>query len=238
MTTKKSRFTPLQIIVHLAGWIPLAQILYAFFTDNLTANPIQRIEQLTGITALTFLVLSLACTPVAAISGWKRLTQRRKALGNYGFMYAALHVSTFVAVDYGLDLNAILRDVGTKQYIIIGAAAFLLLLPLAITSFNYWMKRLGKNWKRLHRLVYVIVPLVVLHFALVVKGNITSLQGNLAQPVLYGGAAALLLFLRIPAIKNALIRLRARISDAVVKPGSPQAPSLESSSEPQGMPDG
>jgi sulfoxide reductase heme-binding subunit YedZ len=112
------------------------------------------------VAVLTLLLLSRACSPVAAISGWKRLTQRRKALGNYGFMYAAMHVSTFIAVDYGFDLNAILRDVGTKQYIIIGATAFLLLLPLAITSFKYWMKRLGKNWKRLHRLV-IITPLVI-----------------------------------------------------------------------------
>lgn len=225
MTMKNSRFTFLQIIVHIAGWFPLAQILYAFFTDNLTANPIQRIEQLTGIAALTFLLLSLACTPLASISGWKRLTQRRKALGNYGFMYAALHVSTFVAVDYGFDLSAILRDVGTKQYIIVGATAFLLLLPLAITSFKYWMKRLGKNWKRLHRLVYIIVPLVVLHFALVVKGNITSLQGNLARPLLYGGVAVVLLLLRIPALKNALIRMRTRMGNALVNRAKRQASS-------------
>lgn len=220
---KNLHFTPLQIIAHIAGWIPLAQILYAFFTDNLTANPIQRIEQLTGITALTFLLLSLACTPVASISGWKRLAQRRKALGNYGFMYAALHVSTFIVVDYGFDLSAILRDVGTKQYIIIGAVAFLLLLPLAITSFKCWMKRLGKNWKRLHRLVYVISPLVILHFALVVKGNITSLQGNLARPLLYGGVAALLLLVRVPAIKNVLIRLRTHIGNAMVNRAKRQA---------------
>jgi sulfoxide reductase heme-binding subunit YedZ len=212
---KNLHFTPLQIVVHIAGWFPLGQIAYFYVTDKLTANPIQRIEQLTGVAALTFLLLSLACTPVAAISGWKKLTQRRKALGNYGFMYAAMHVSTFIAVDYGFDLNAILLDVGTKQYIIIGATAFLLLLPLAITSFKYWMKRLGKNWKRLHRLVYIITPLVILHFALVVKGNITSLQGNLARPLIYGSVAAILLLLRILPIKNGLIQLRTRIAGAI-----------------------
>ena len=180
----KPRFTPLQLLVHLAGWIPLVVLLFDLFRDNLTANPIQAIEQRTGYTALVFLALSLACTPLAFL-GWKELTQRRKALGNYGFLYAALHVTVFVAVDYGLNLEAILRDVGTKQYILIGATAFLLLVPLAATSFNYWMKRLGKNWKRLHRLVYLIAPLVVLHFFMARKGNILNLTGDVFEPLLF-----------------------------------------------------
>lgn len=212
---KKPRFTLLQILVHLAGWFPAAQLLYGLLTDNLTANPIQRLEQVTGINALTFLLFSLACTPLASIFGWKELTQRRKALGNYGFLYAALHVTIFIAVDYGLNLNTILRDVGTKQYIIIGAIAFLLLLPLAITSFNYWMKRLGKNWKRLHRLVYLISPLVVVHFLLAVKGNLENLSGNISQPVLYGVIAAVLLLLRLTPLKRVLIQLRTRLAETV-----------------------
>jgi sulfoxide reductase heme-binding subunit YedZ len=153
----------------------------------------------------------LACTPVSSILGWKELTQRRKALGNYAFLYAAVHVLAFVGLDYGFKLGAILRDVGTKWYILIGLTAFLLLLPLAITSFNYWMKRLGKNWKRLHKLVYIIAPLVVFHFFLAVKGDLFRLQGNILQPMLYGGIALLLLALRIPAVKTALITLRRRL---------------------------
>ena len=206
---KKPRFTPLQIIVHLAGWIPLAVLIFDLFTDNLTANPIQAIEKRTGFTAITFLILSLACTPLAFL-GWKQLTQRRKALGNYGFLYAAIHVIVFVAVDYGLNLNAILRDVGTKQYILIGATAFLLLLPLAITSFNYWMKRLGKNWKRLHKLVYFISPLVVIHFFMARKGDFFNLKGDVAQPLIYAVIIGLLLLLRLDAVKKALTGLRTR----------------------------
>ena len=208
---KMPRITPLQLVVHIAGWLPLVLLVQGFYTDQLTANPIQAIEQRTGIQALTFLLLSLACTPVASIFGWKELTQRRKALGLYGFLYAALHVITFFAIDYGLDLEAVWRDVWNKSYIIIGATAFLLLLPLAVTSFKYWMKRLGKNWKRLHKLVYIISPLVVVHFLLVVKGSLTQLQGNIYQPLLYGSIAALLLILRIPKIKQALITLRNRL---------------------------
>lgn len=213
------RFTPLQLLVHLAGWIPLTVLVFDLFTDNLTANPIQAIEQRTGYTALVFLTLSLACTPLAFL-GWKELNQRRKALGNYGFLYAALHVTVFVAVDYGLNLEAILRDVGTKQYILIGAAAFLLLMPLAATSFNYWMKRLGKNWKRLHRLVYLIAPLVVLHFFMARKGNFLALSGDVLQPLIFAVVIGILLLLRLAPVKRAWTRLRTRLLPLVKETSS------------------
>jgi methionine sulfoxide reductase heme-binding subunit len=208
---KKPRYTLLQIIVHIGGWAPAAVIAFNFFARRLTANPIQAIEQQTGIQALTFLLMSLACTPLSSVFGWHELTQRRKALGNYAFLYATIHVTTFVWLDYGLDLLAIWRDVGTKWYILIGLSAFLLLLPLAFTSFTYWQKRLGKNWKRLHRLVYIISPLVAIHFLLSVKGDLFRLSGNIAQPLLYGSIALILLILRIPRIKNTLIGLRTRM---------------------------
>lgn len=208
MSNPKRPYTPLQVLVHLAGWFPLAQMAWLLFTDGLSANPIQDLQQRTGINALTFLIYSLACTPLATIGGWRELTQRRKALGNYGFLYASLHVALFVVVDYGLDWSAMLRDVGSKWYILIGLAAFLMLLPLAFTSFNYWMKRLGKAWKRLHRLVYIISPLVIIHFALAAKADFTTLQGNVVQPLLFGVIAILLLLVRIPFVKNRLIQLR------------------------------
>jgi sulfoxide reductase heme-binding subunit YedZ len=208
---RKPRFTLLQILVHLAGVLPLAWLIYSGLINNLTANPIQAIEQRSGRYALTFLLLSLACTPIASISGWKEPIQRRKALGLYGFLYAALHVLTFFVIDYGLDLRAVWRDVANKAYIILGATAFLLLLPVALTSFKYWMKRLGKNWKRLHRLVYIISPLVVAHFFLAVKGNLGQLQGNLVLPLIYGGALAILLLARIPKVKLTLMGLRRRV---------------------------
>jgi sulfoxide reductase heme-binding subunit YedZ len=205
------RPTLLQIAVHIGGWIPLALIIYDYFNRSLTANPIQAIEQRTGINALTFLLFSLACTPLSSILGWYELTRRRKALGNYGFMYAGIHLTVFLGLDYGFNFMAILRDVGTKWYIIIGLAAFLLLLPLAVTSFKYWMKRLGRNWKRLHRLVYIISPLVVFHFLLSVKGDLFRLQGNIGRPILCGSIALLLLALRIPPVKRTLTGARTRL---------------------------
>jgi sulfoxide reductase heme-binding subunit YedZ len=204
----KARFTPLQIIVHIGGWLPLVLLALDFFNRKLGANPIQALEQRTGLYALNFLLLSLACTPLATLTSWREPPLRRKALGNYAFFYAFLHVFTFFVIDYGLNLAAVWRDVWNKWYIIIGATAFLLLLPLAVTSFNYWMKRLGKNWKRLHKLVYIISPLVIFHFFLVVKGSLAQLQGNLIQPLIYSGIALILLILRIPAVKKAIIRLR------------------------------
>lgn len=202
-------------------------IVYGFFTRQLSANPIQAIEQNTGIHALTFLLYSLACTPLSSILGWHELTQRRKALGNYGFMYAALHVTTFLWLDYGLDLLAIWRDVGTKWYILIGLTAFLLLLPLAFTSFQYWMKRLGKNWKRLHKLIYIIILLVATHYLMSVKGDLFRLSGNIARPLFYGSIALFLLTLRIPAVKLALIGLRTRIVDWFRKPKpAPEKPDI------------
>lgn len=214
---KKLHLTPLRIIVHLGGWLPLGYLAYNLFTDNLTANPIQAIEQRTGIYALTFLLLSLACTPGASILGWRELTQRRRALGNYAFLYAALHVFTFFVIDYGLNLATVWRDVRNKSYIIFGALAFSLLLPLAITSFDYWMKRLGKNWKRLHRLVYLIAPLAAAHYMLAVKGSVTRLQGDIVQPIIYGALIALLLILRIPALKRGLINMRLGLITALRK---------------------
>src|SRR5574341_1532852 len=110
------RVTPLQLVVHVGGWLPLALLITDYANRRLTANPIQAIEQRTGLTALTFLLLSLACTPLASIGGFKSVIARRKALGLYGFLYACLHVATFFVLDYDLNLRLILADVGTKWY--------------------------------------------------------------------------------------------------------------------------
>jgi sulfoxide reductase heme-binding subunit YedZ len=204
----KPRLTPWRLAVHAAGLLPLTSLLLDGLARRLTANPIQAVEQRTGIYALSFLLASLACTPLAALTGWREPARRRKALGLYGFLYAFLHVATFLGLDYGLNLRAVWLDVAGKAYILLGAAAFLALLPLALTSFPYWMKLLGKNWKRLHRLVYLISPLGVAHFLLAVKGDITQLRGDLAQPLLYAALALVLLLLRVPRVKQAVVRLR------------------------------
>jgi len=212
MEKAKTHSLTLRILVHIAGWLPLLILLIDYFNQNLTVNPIQAIEQRTGKIALTFLMASLTCTPIAFISGVKALSKPKKALGLYGFLYASIHLFTFLYIDYGLDFQAIWKDVGNKPYIIIGSVSFLMLAPLAFTSFKYWKKKLGKNWKRLHRLVYIISPLVVFHFFLVVKGSITTLQGDLGQPMIYGSIVLILLLIRIPKVKLFIINLRSKIT--------------------------
>ena len=211
---KKFSPKPLQLIVHTAGWAPLVRIAIGLQINNLTFNPIQKVEQITGLAGLVFLLLSLACTPLSNLMGWRQLTLRRKALGLYGFLYATLHIAVFIGVDYGLDLNAILHEAAGKNYFITGGLAFLALLPVAATSFTYWMKKLGKNWKRLHRLVYLVSPLVVFHYIFVVKGDITRLQGNLIRPLEYGLVATVLLLLRLPPVKRKVIAFRMSIQTA------------------------
>ena len=196
----------LQIAVHFGGILPAVVLLFSFFTGDLTANPIQALEQRTGIIALNFLLLSLACTPVSIITGYKKIVARKKALGNYAFLYASIHFLIFIGLDYGFDLQLILTDVGTKKFILFGLTALLLLLPLAVTSLNYWKKKLGPRWKTLHKLVYIISPIVTIHFLLSLKGDITQLQGNIVKPLIYGGIILFLLLTRIPFVKAFLAR--------------------------------
>jgi sulfoxide reductase heme-binding subunit YedZ len=208
--TKTPRYTPLQIVMHLGALFPLARLLFDLAAGGLSPNPIQDFEQRTGRAAVTLLLLSLACTPLNTLFGWRELLLRRRALGLYAFLYAAIHVLVFIDLDYGLDWKLILEAVVQKRFILAGAIAFLLLLPLAVTSFDYWVKRLRRNWKRLHQVVYIVGPLVILHFAWARKGDIFRLQGDVLQPFIYGLILVLLLVLRIPPVRKAIASFRTR----------------------------
>jgi methionine sulfoxide reductase heme-binding subunit len=202
------RFTPLQIAVHLYAWSVFVLLLIGLLTDNLTANPIQALEQRTGRHAITLLVLSLACTPLNNVFGWRELIKRRRTLGLYAFLYATLHVIIFVDLDYGLAWSLIVQTILEKPYIIVGVFSFLMLVPLAITSFDIWKKRLGKTWKRLHQMVYLIAPLVVLHYAWGKKGDFFRLQGEIIRPLIYAVIVILLLLMRLPRVRKALASFR------------------------------
>jgi sulfoxide reductase heme-binding subunit YedZ len=205
---KKLRYTPLQIIMHIYAWSALAHLLIDYFLGNLSVNPIQDLEQRTGRAAITLLVLSLLCTPLNTLFGWKEPLKRRRALGLYSFMYATIHVLIFIDLDYGLAWSLIIQSILEKPYIIFGVITFLLLTPLAVTSFDSWKVRLRKNWKRLHQTVYLIAPLAVLHFALSKKGDIFQLQGDIVRPLIYGLVVLTLLILRIPKIRKGLASFR------------------------------
>jgi methionine sulfoxide reductase heme-binding subunit len=206
-----ARYTPLQIAVHIYAWSALAHILFDFATGSISPNPIQELEQRTGRHAITLLVLALACTPLNTLFRWSELLKRRRTLGLYAFMYATIHVLIFINLDYGLAWSLIIQTIFEKPYIVVGLLGFLMLIPLAATSFDIWKKRLGKNWKRLHQTIYFTVPLLILHYAWGKKGDFFALQGDIIRPLIYGLVVALLLIMRIPAVRRALASLPSRI---------------------------
>jgi sulfoxide reductase heme-binding subunit YedZ len=149
----------------------------------------------------------------------------RRTLGLYAFMFAAIHFSIFIWLDYGLDLSLLLVEIVEKRYILVGAGALLILVSLAMTSFKWWMKRLGKNWKRLHRLVYLAGVLVIVHYAWAKKGDLLSLQGDIWQPLFFGLFLALLLIMRIPIVRRTVSNRRlifSRLQGSLQKLPRPQ----------------
>lgn len=206
-----TRYTPLQIAVHVYAWSGFAHLLFNFLIGNISPNPIQELEQRTGRHAITLLVLSLACTPLNTLFKWSEPLKRRRALGLYAFLYAAIHVLIFVNLDYGLAWSQIARTIFEKPYILVGVAGFLLMIPLAWTSFDIWKQRLGKAWKRLHRIVYLIAPLIVLHYAWSKKGDFFALTGEVIRPLIYGLIVALFLLMRLPPVRKFLASLPSRI---------------------------
>ncbi len=198
----KKKPSPLNIFVHLLALYPLGKLLFDYFTNNFSPNPIQDIEQDTGFAAVTLLLFSLATTPLRILFNWKEPGKYRRVLGLYAFLYATLHVIAYVALDYGFNLPLLIENTFEKRYTLVGSLAFLLLIPLAITSYKWGMKKIGKNWKTLHKTVYLIAPLVIIHFAWARKGDIFSLQGDVLQPFLYGVILIFLLILRISGIRK------------------------------------
>ena len=190
----------LQILTHIGALLPLAWLLWNYWQGQFIVDPVKEITTSTGKTALILLILSLACTPINTIFGFKHALRLRRPLGLYAFLYVGLHFLTFLGLDYGFDLHLIRQDILDQRYVWVGLATGLLLLPLAITSTKGWQKRLGKNWKRLHRLVYLASILDIVHFVWLTK--------DLREPLRYGGVVALNLIVRIPAIKRAISKAR------------------------------
>ena len=170
--------------------------MFSAWQGNLSADPIRASILRTGKIALVLLVLSLACTPLNTIFGFTPALRVRRLLGDYAFLYTCLHFALFVSLDYGFDFQLILNEL-SKPYAMIGLITGLLLVPLAITSFPPWPKKLGRNWKRLHKLVYGINLLAAIHFLLVVKQGV-------AEPYLWMILIIFLLVLRIPPIRRML----------------------------------
>ena len=185
--------TRLKIVVFLACLIPLGQLLYNAWAGDLTANPIEYITHFTGDWSLIFLLATLSVTPVRKIFGWNEIIKLRRMLGLFAFFYVLLHFSTYIVLDHFFDFQRIVKDVYKRPYVTAGFTAFVLLIPLAATSTAAMIRRLGKRWQQLHRLVYVAAIAGVVHFYWLVKADIR-------RPVQYGAILALLLGYRLIAL--------------------------------------
>ena len=192
-------------LVFILALVPLARLAAGalYFPDWLGANPAEFITRATGDWTLRFLLVTLAVTPLRRLAGWSWLLRLRRMLGLYAFFYAVVHLSSYLAFDQLFSIPDILHDIGKRPFITAGFTALVLLVPLAITSTNAMVRRLGaKRWLALHRLVYVIAPLGVLHFWWMVKRDIT-------EPAIYGLILAILLGYRLAARLRAPVRAAA-----------------------------
>jgi methionine sulfoxide reductase heme-binding subunit len=197
-----SYWRALKPVTFIACLIPLGQLLYNAWTDNLSANPIEFITHFTGDWTLIFLLASLSVTPLRQISGWNELIKYRRMLGLFAFFYVVLHFATYMVLDHFFDFQAIVKDVMKRPYVTAGFTGFVLMIPLAITSTAGMIRRLGKRWQQLHRFVYVVGIAGVIHFYWLVKADIR-------RPVQYGAVLALLLGYRLvvkwmPALRGRL----------------------------------
>ena len=185
-------------VLFLLCTLPFCVLVYNGVSNNLTANPIKEITHFTGEWALRFLLITLSITPLRKITRKNALIRFRRMLGLFAFFYACLHFSTYLVLDQFFDWNEIVLDVAKRPYITVGFSAFVLLIPLAVTSTNKMAQRLGNNWRRLHSLIYPIAVLVIFHYLWLVKADILP-------PVIYGLILCILLALRWPGLKLARI---------------------------------
>lgn len=183
----------LKMAIFAVALVPFVRLVVFAFADRLGANPIEFITRNTGDWTLYFLCLTLSITPLRRMTGASWLIRLRRMLGLFAFFYASLHFMTFLWFDHFFEVSEMLKDVVKRPFITVGFSAFLMLIPLAVTSTNRMVKRLGgKRWQQLHRAIYVIAPLGILHFWWMKAG-----KNDFAEPILFGTIVAMLLLLRL-----------------------------------------
>lgn len=186
----KTQLFRIKAFIFLVCLIPLVRLVWLGFHDDLSANPVEFVERSTGFWALFILLATLSLTPIRLITGTVWQIQLRRMLGLFMFFYACLHIVTYVWLDFTFSWPDITKDIAKHPRILVGFAAFMLTLPLALTSTNKMMKRLRGNWKKLHRLVYLVAVLAIVHFWWLVKKDIR-------EPLFYALVLALLFGIRI-----------------------------------------
>jgi sulfoxide reductase heme-binding subunit YedZ len=177
-------------VIFVLALVPLAGLIFIVLTGRTSPNPAEDIQLTTGIWALRFLLVTLAITPVRRVTGWNVLIQYRRMLGLFAFFYATVHLFSYIAFDRSFAFGEIVADVAKRPFITAGMAAFLFMLPLAVTSTKGWIRRLGRRWQTLHRLIYVSAFAACLHFIWKVKVVI-------GEPVYYAAILGALLAFRL-----------------------------------------
>ncbi|WEF32529.1 sulfite oxidase heme-binding subunit YedZ [Pseudoduganella chitinolytica] len=192
MTPTPKQLAAIKVAVFVLALVPLARLVWLTLAGALV-EPLQFITRSTGDWTLYFLCIALAVTPLRRLAKWNWLLKLRRMVGLFAFFYALLHFLTFLWFDHFFDVAGMLKDVAKRPFILVGFIAFVLLIPLAVTSTNAMVRRLGgKRWQWLHRLVYVVAPLGVLHF-----WWMKAAKHDLAQPMLFVAIVALLLGIRV-----------------------------------------
>jgi sulfoxide reductase heme-binding subunit YedZ len=203
-----NRWWILKPAVFLACLWPVGWLTWAFLYDGFSANPVSDITNTTGDWTLRFLMITLSLTPLRRITGWNSLIRFRRMTGLFAFFYSCLHFTTYIWLDQYFAVGEMIKDIAKRPFITVGFTAFVLMMPLAVTSTNKWIRRLGgKRWQRIHRLVYVSATAGVVHYLWLVKLDIT-------RPLTYGAILATLLGLRV------WYTLRARVPVIAASPGS------------------
>lgn len=208
----KQQLSWIKAILFVLALIPLARLVWLGYNDNLTANPIEFIERSTGTWALIILLITLAMTPIRLLTGIVWQIQLRRMMGLFMFFYACLHFTTYLWLDHWFDWNEIVGHITKHPYVLVGFSAFVLAWPLALTSTNSMMRRLGTRWKQLHYTVYLVAILGVLHFWWLVKKDIR-------EPLLYAVILAVLLGIRIYYKYKKRLSLRDKLKDSISAKG-------------------
>jgi len=187
------QFKTIKASLFLLAMLPFLRLLVSAFTDQLGANPVEFITRNTGDWTLYFLCITLAVTPLRRLTHWAWLAKLRRMQGLFVFFYAALHFTTFLWFDHAFDVSQMWKDVLKRPFITVGFIAFVLLIPLAATSTNAIIRKLGgKNWQMLHRLVYLTSSLGILHFWWMKAG-----KHDFEQPLIFGVIVATMLLMRV-----------------------------------------
>jgi sulfoxide reductase heme-binding subunit YedZ len=200
ISAKTTRWKAAKVVLFLAALIPFVRLLWRVYEQNLGPNPLEFITHATGDWTIRFLLITLAVTPLRRLLGMPSLIRFRRMFGLFAFFYGCLHLSTYLVLDKGFDFNAIVKDVAKRPFITAGVTGFLLMLPLAVTSTAGWIRTLGgKNWQRLHRLVYFSALAGVVHYYWLVKSDVRL-------PLLYASIFGLLMAVRAGYTLNSRMR--------------------------------